>query len=128
MVPPSLEISTSTLSSDPNWPGLDWFHVNTPKSNSIWKGPPLEKSYWGHRIHSCFPSVKRFTLAAPVVPTFPNPSCVQLLVPIPVGPVPGSPSPAWSQHAFGGNPLEKSSNCDGTKAAHGVVKVKGPDQ
>ena len=27
---------------------------------------------------------------------------------------------------FGGNPEVKSSSCGGIKAAHGVVKVKGP--
>ena len=67
--------------------------------------------------------MNRFTFTAPVVPEFAKPSVIQLLIPRPVGPVPGSPSPACSQQALGGNQLEKSSNCDGTKAAHGVVKV-----
>ena len=70
----------------------------------------------------------RLIPTAPVFPTFPKPSWYQLLNPKLNGPVPGSPSPATSQHIFGGNPTEKSSSCGGVKAAHGVIKEKGPDQ
>ena len=35
VTPPSLEIKTSTLSSDPSVPGLVVGHVKIPKSNSI---------------------------------------------------------------------------------------------
>ena len=52
----------------------------------------------------------RLIPTAPVFPTFPKPSWYQLLNPKLNGPVPGSPSPATSQHVFGGNPPEKSSS------------------
>ena len=59
---------------------------------------------------------------------FPKPSVDQELVPKADGPVAGVPSPAWSQHELGRNPAEKSSNCGGSNAPQGVVKLNGPAQ
>ena len=126
--PPSLEIRTSTLSSDPRVPGVVLGQSKTPKSNSNWKGPPLLKLYCGDSTHSFLPRVYKLIFTAPVVPTFPKPSVNHELVPNPVGPVDGSPSPAWFQHVFGGNPAVKSSNDGATIAEHGVEKVYGPAQ
>ena len=64
----------------------------------------------------------RLIFTAPVVPAFPKPSSSQELVPKFVGPLEGSPSPAWSQQAFGGNPPLKSSKFGGAIATQGVVK------
>ena len=63
-----------------------------------------------------------------MVPTLPNPSLDQSLVPNPVGPDDRSPLPAWPQQSVGRYPVEKFSNWGGVNAKQGVVNVDGNDQ